>query len=216
MYCTKLMKRALYHVKMSKEMFVMVLLYIIIFELSYVFWPLQWDFEFFSILNQLLFPLVGCIWINGCVREWIESEQKETLFFYSGNFCVRQLCDILIFQFLLIIAYLVPFYNGYVQLEDVLVEIVVCITFQTLYCLGLLLTNSSTLVLFAIVAIEVVNAMAYLKNLGYAWYLFLKPETMSGQQLCEKYVYFVGFSIILWIVYFIVFGYKKRRGTIWS
>lgn len=216
MYCTKLLKRAFYHIKLSKEIFAIVLLYIIIFDLSYIYWPKQWDFEYFSVLNQLLLPLVGCIWVNACIRDWIESDQREILFFYSKHYGIRQLLDILVFQILIVIGYSIPIYYGYAKWEDVLIEITVCILFQTLYCFGLLMINSSTLVLFVIIVVEIINAMAYLKNVGHGWYLFLKSENMSTQQIYEKYIDFIILSIVIWIIYLVIYLHKNRRGKLWS
>ena len=211
MYSSKLKRKIFYHFKLGREIFVVVLLYFVIIIWSYLFWPQKWNYEYFSILNQLLLPLLSCMWINACVREWYESEHKEILFYYSRHFYLRQLADVIIFQILLIVVYAIPCVLNYEVWNNVLIQIIVCFLFQTIYCLGLLIVNSSTLVLFVIAVVEVINVMAYLRNVNSGWYIFLRCENMQINHMNYKYLWFLITGIVIWAVDLILYIQKKKE-----
>lgn len=216
MYSSKLLKRLFYHFRLGREIFVFIFVYFIFFIIAQIFWPKNLNFEYFSILNQLLLPLLSCMWMSACVREWIEGDNKEILFFYSNSFFFRQLADIFLYQILIVLAYVIPCYYGNELWSNVLIEMIVCFLFQTIYCLGMLLFNSSALVLFVVVIFEIINAMAYLKNVGNGWYLFLKYEEMSAQLVWEKYIWFLIISLFIWGIYLILYWQKKKKGKLWG
>ena len=147
MYYRKYIKRFIYQLKLGKELIMMVLGYVVLICLIGSHWPNTWNYEAFSILNQLLLPIMSCLWMNAFIYEWIEGDNKELFFFYTKILIYKEIIASLIFAMIVSIMYIFLCRFGMETYNNFFVEIIICFLFQAVYCFGILIAPSSTMVI---------------------------------------------------------------------